>query len=485
MPSLVRLVKQTGVYTLGNVLLKAAGFALAFFTLDPAYLAQEAFGRLAMLETTAKVAIPLFGLGLSNGLLKFWGAPDAHAERGALSFTALLGGAVLGVLGALAVIALADPLARWLLDGTEHAMAVRLIGVYIGAKVLAATPAAYLRNQEWVWLHVLAIGVEMVLLVVGAYVGLVVMEAGLVGLLWAYVASAGISALVMAGGMAVHLPWRLRWGGLRRLAAFGVPLAAAGVGVILLNLGDRYLLKALADLETVAVYDWAGRLASVLYLLLVSSFSAAFSVLGVKNLEAGGGSAFHRRTFRHVVVGAGWASLALGLGAFDLTRFVSPNPAFLGVETLALPLAVGFALYGTYYVLVTILYAEGRTGTIARNILLATAVNVALNVALIPAMGAMGAAVATVLSYGGLLAITARTVSREVGTRFDWTLLVRALALVGALYLLGHLTLEWNLVPRLAARIALVGAYVPLIVALRVYSWEEVRGLLTRVGLGR
>lgn len=482
MASLVKLVKQTGVYTLGNVLLKVAGFALAFFTLDPEYLAQASFGRLALLEATAKVAIPLFGLGLSNGLLKFWGAPEASEERGVLSFTALASGAGLGIAASALISLLAEPLAWLLLDGPEYAPDVRLIGVYIGVKVLAATPAAYIRNQEWVWLHVLAIGLEMALLVAGAYVGLVVMGAGLTGLLWAYVASAGISALVLAVGMAAHLPWRVRWGALRQLAVFGAPLAVAGVGVVLLNLGDRYLLRAMADLETVALYDWAGRLASVLYLLLVSSFSAAFSVLGVKNLDAGGDGAFHRRTFRHFVIGAGWASLALGLGAYDVTRFVSPNPAYLGVETLVFPLAVGFALYGTYYVLVTILYAAGRTTAIARNLLLATGANVVLNVVLIPPFGAMGAAVATILAYGGLLVVTAQTVTRWTGTQFDWSVLIKGLALVTGLYLAGHLLLDASLVIRLAGRIALVAAYVPLVVVLRLYTWEEVRTVIGKVG---
>ena len=359
------------------------------------------------------------------------------------------------------------------------------MGVYVAFKVLALAPTVFIRNQEWVWLSVTAIFGEMVLLVVGAYVALVVYGAGLNGLMGAYVVSAGLSAVVLAGGVAVRLPWRFRPDALRRLVAFGAPLAVAGVGVVLLNLADRYLLKWLADLDTVAVYDWASRLGSVLYLLVVTSFSSAFSVLGVKEFDraggAAGGAALHRRTFRHYVVWAGWGVLGLSLAAYDGTRVVSENPAFLAVESLVLPVAVGFMVYGVYYILVNILYAAGLTGRIAANLVAATALNVALNVALIPPLGAVGAAVATVVAYAALAAVTAWTVARETGVRFAWGLLARGLALVVVLFGVGHLSLEWSTAARVAWRGGVVVAYLPLVVAVGLYPWAEVREVFGRL----
>ena len=478
---LVKLVKQTGVYGLGNLLLKLAGFLLAFLTLDPDLLSQESFGRLALLEATGKVAVPLFGLGVANGLLKFWGGPDDRREREELSFTALVAGAVAGAVAAALAAAFAEPLAAGLLNDARYAVAVRLMGVYVAFKVLALAPTVFLRNQEWVWLSVAAILGEMVLLVAGAYVALVVYGAGLNGLMVAYVASAGASALALAGGVAARLPWRFRADALRRLVAFGGPLAVAGVGVVLLNLADRYLLEWLDGLDTVAVYDWASRLGSVLYLLVVTSFSSAFSVLGVKELDRHGGAALHRRTFRHYVVWAGWGVLGLSLAAYDGTRLISENPAFLAVEGLVLPVAVGFMVYGAYYILVNILYAAGLTGRIATNLLAATALNVGLNVVLIPRLGALGAALATVASYGALAAVTAVTVARETGVRFAWGLLGRGLALVVVLFGVGHLSLDWPAAARVAWRGGVVLAYLPLVVAVGLYPWAEVREVVGRV----
>lgn len=479
---LAKLVKQTGVYGLGNLLLKLAGFLLAFLTLDPALLSLESFGRLALLETTGKVVVPLFGLGIANGLLKFWGGPDDRREREELSFTALAAGAAAGAVAAGLGVLLAEPLARALLDDARYAPAVRLLGAYVAFKVLALAPTVFIRNQEWVWLSVAAIFGEMVLLVAGAYLALVVYGAGLNGLMVAYVASAGASAVVLAGGVAARLPWRFRPDALRRLVAFGAPLAVAGVGVVLLNLADRYLLKWLADLDTVAVYDWASRLGSVLYLLVVTSFSSAFSVLGVKELDRdGGGAALHRRTFRHYVVWAGWGVLGLSLAAYDGTRLVSENPAFLAVEGLVLPVAVGFMVYGAYYILVNVLYAAGLTGRIATNLLAATALNVGLNLALIPRLGALGAALATVASYGALAAVTAVTVARETGVRFAWGQLGRGLALVAVLFGVGHLSLDWPAAARIAWRGGVVLAYLPLVVAVGLYPWAEVREVAGRL----
>ena len=484
--SLLKLVKQTSIYSLGSLLMKGAGFLLAFLYLDPELLPQASYGRLALLESTAKVAVPLFGLGLANGLLKFWGGPDDDRERGELSFTAVVGGAAGGAVVAGLAVVFAEPLATGLLNDARFAPAVRLMGLYSAFRVLALAPTAYLRNAERVWLLVLAIFGEMVLLVGGAYVALVVRGAGLNGLVVAYVVSAGLSAVVVTVGVLTRLPWRFRTDALRRLMAFGAPLAVAGLGVVLLNLADRFLLEALDSLDTVAVYDWASRLGSVLYLVLVSSFSSAFSVLGVKALDREGGAgageaALHRRTFRHYAVWAGWGVLGLSLAAYDGTRWISPNPAFLAVESLVLPVAAGFMVYGVYYILVNILYAAGLTGRIAVNLLAATLFNVGLNVVLIPSLGALGAALATVLAYTALTAVTAWTVAREVGTRFRWSLLVRVLALVGVLFGVGHLSLDWPTAGRIAWRAGVVLAYLPLVVAIGLYPWREVREVAGRL----
>ena len=478
-----RLLTQSSVYAAANLLMKAAGFLLALLYLDPAYLSQEAFGVWGTLDAAAKVAVPLLGLGLTTGLLKFWAEPGMEADRDALGVTALAATAALAAAGLVVILLGAPWIAAAILgdEAPQGAVAlVRMIGALVAFRAVYGVPSALLRIRERPGVFAAAVGGEMVVLVAGTYYLLVVRGAGLYGVVLAHVAAAGLSAAVLVTGVFWTGRARLRPDLLGRLVRFGLPLAAAGVGTLLLNLGDRFLLLRLTDAATTAVYDWSGRVGSLLYLLVVSSFNAAFSVMGVKSLRGDAtATGLHRVVFRHFVVGTGWLALGLSLVAYDLTRVISPNPAFLEVETLVAPIAVGYLLYGVYFLMVNVLFVAERTGTVAVNLVGATALNVALNVVLIPPLGPMGAAVATVVSYGALVALTARTVAAEAATRFDWSVLARVLLVGGALYAVGHLSVGWAFWGRLAWRATVVLAYLPLVVAAGLYQWREVRDGLT------
>ena len=480
-----RLVRQGSLYAVANLLMKGAGFLLALIYLNPAYLSQSDYGLWGTLDAASKVLVPLLGLGMTTGLLKFWAEPEYEQDRDALGFTALAATVAMVAVGLVVFVGGAPWIADMLLGDEappDASYLMRLVGLLVALKTLYGVPAALIRIHERAELYVLSVGGEMVILIGGTYYMLVVRGAELEGVVVAHVAASAVSAALLVGGVFWTGRPRLRLDLLGRLVRFGLPLTAAGVGTLLLNLGDRFLLLRLADASTTGVYDWAGRLGSLLYLLVVSSFNSAFSVLGIKALRGDATQTeMHRQVFRHFGVGAGWAALGLSLAAYDLTLLISPNPAYLEAETLVVPIALGYWLYGIYFLLVNILYVGDRTRSVALNIVLATALNVGLNVALIPSLGAMGAAVATFLSYSALLALTGRIVTHATGTRFDWSVLARVLGLVSVLYGLGHLSLGWPTGLRIAWRVGMIAAFVPLSVALGLYRWEEVRAAVRRV----
>ena len=480
-----RLLKQSSLYAVASLLMKAAGFLLALLYLDPAYLSQAAYGVWGTLDAASKVAVPLLGLGLTTGLLKFWAEPGMEGDRDALGVTALAATAALAAVGAAGVWVGAPQIAAAVLGDEAPpgaARLVRLVGLLVAFRTVYGVPSALLRIRERPGVFAAAVGGEMVALVAGTYYLLVVRDAGLVGVVLAQTAAAGLSAAVLVGGVFWTGRARLRPDVLGRLVRFGLPLAAAGVAGLLLNLGDRFLLLRITDADTTAVYDWSGRVGSLLYLLVVSSFNAAFSVLGVKSLRGDAtATALHQAVFRHFVVGTGWLALGLSLVAYDLTRVVSPNPAYLEAETLVAPIAAGYLLYGVYFLMVNVLFVADHTRAVAANLVLATALNVGLNVVLIPPLGPMGAALATVASYAVLVALTARSVAREAATRFDWGVLARVLVVGGALYAVGHLSVDWSTAARVAWRAAAVLAYAPLAVAAGLYSPREVREAVGRL----
>ena len=344
--------------------------------------------------------------------------------------------------------------------------------------MVGAIPLMVLRVQERAGAYAFAVAAEVGVLVGAVYYFLAVRGLGLEGIMTGYAVSAGVSMLVLTGVMLTAVRWRFRADLLAPLVRYGAPLVLASLASWFLNAGDRYLLKALDDADGVALYNWAASLGGVLNMLFVQSFQLAFAVLGLKTLGAGDVS-LHRRTFRHYVIWTGWAVLGLSLLTYDgmvlLIEAFGVDPFYLGADLLVLPLALGFMAYGIYIVVNNVLYATGHTKAIGANVALAAGLNAGLNVALIPVLGPLGAALTTLVSYAVLAALSARIARGKVHVDYDGRVLVVAVALVVGLYAAAWPSRAWPVWGRLPFRIAAILAYLPLLVAFRLYTWDEVR----------
>ena len=470
------LARQSGIYALGNAAAKLSGLVLAPLYLNTDYLSKEGFGYFALLIVTAQLGIFVAGLGLGTGLLKFMSGPEHAAERKALPFTALI--ATVGAAAlAFGLIWFGDEvLAQLLLDGPQQRYLVRILAVYVAFKVVGAIPMMLLRIEERAGWYAFAMTAEIGVLIGGVYYFLVAREMGLEGIMLAYALSAGVSMVVLTGVMLSVVSWTFRARLMRPLMRYGAPLVLASLAGWFLNAGDRYLLRWL-DNDSLPIYEWAARISGVLNMLFVQSFQLAFSVLGLKALGVGDVS-LYRRTFRHYVIWTGWAVLGLSLITFDamvvLVEF-GADPDYLEADRLVLPLALGFMAYGIYVVVNNVLYATSHTKVIGLNVALAAVLNAGLNIALIPVLGALGAALTTLFSYAVLAGLSARVAAGKVHVNYDGRVLFVVLLLVVGLYGLMWPSRDWSMALRLPLRLTAILAYLPLLVAFRLYSWEEVR----------
>ncbi|MEL6616350.1 MAG: polysaccharide biosynthesis C-terminal domain-containing protein, partial [Bacteroidota bacterium] len=242
---------------------------------------------------------------------------------------------------------------------------------------------------------------------------------------------------------------------------------------------DRYLLGWLAGPDVLAVYGWAARIGGILNVLLVQSLQLAFLAIGLKTLYGADGrlrdSTLHPRVFRHFAALGGFASLGLSLITYDGTRLLSSEPAYLGASGLVLPIALGYVGYGLYFVVVNVLYAAGETRRISQGVVGAAVGNGVLNLALIPVLGAMGAALATVLAFAGLALYAERVARRHAAIQYPWGAALASGAVAALLAIAAGPSEAWGLGARVALRAGLLAAYPVALIALGLYQLREIR----------
>jgi O-antigen/teichoic acid export membrane protein len=264
---------------------------------------------------------------------------------------------------------------------------------------------------------------------------------------------------------------------LREMQRFGLPLVPAALALIAINFSDRFFLSHLADLAEVGRYELGARIASAMVLLITAFRTAwpAFAYSIEDDREA-------RRTYGFVltyfVAAASWAALALGLLAPWLVRALAPaESAFWPGARVVAPLAFGAALYAGYIV---VAIGVGRARKTQLNWAvtgLAAALNVGLNLVLVPPYGMLGAAWATVAAYAVLFALMAWRSQRIYPVPYQWRRVATALAAAAALAGLGK-----GLDVPLAAALALALAYPLVLLPLGFYLPAE-RARLRRLAL--
>ena len=135
-------------------------------------------------------------------------------------------------------------------------------------------------------------------------------------------------------------------------------------------------------------------------------------------------------------------------------------------------------------VLVVILGRTGRTEFNLPATLAATVVNIALNLALVPSLGIVGAGLALVASYLVVLVLMYVFTQRLFPVPYEWGRLARIVAVSAALVGLGELVMPTSGALGLAGRVALVLCYPALLMLSGFFSEGERRwiALLRRPG---
>jgi O-antigen/teichoic acid export membrane protein len=186
----------------------------------------------------------------------------------------------------------------------------------------------------------------------------------------------------------------------REMTRYSLPFVVSGAAGFMYRSIDIFIVLYFLDSRAVGTYGVAYAAAR-----LILMFSTAFNFLGApvaSELEAGTGVremlSVHRSVLRWLVIATVPTLVPFVLFPEAFISAVYGSRYASGGLTLAV-LALGFAVHNVLDVHTSLLQGLGRSKEIAFNNIVAAVLNVVLNVWLIPEIGIVGAAVATVVSY--------------------------------------------------------------------------------------
>ncbi|HEX8157333.1 MAG TPA: lipopolysaccharide biosynthesis protein [Solirubrobacteraceae bacterium] len=433
-----RLLTGGAAYQAASVL--SAALALITLPLYTRALSRADFGVAETLLTFIILASILLRGGLGEAFVRFYCATEDGAERERLARTTTAAVLLTTTVAALSAAASAAPLSRLLL-GFEEAGLMRIAVLGLWAFTNLEIAYALLRVDERRRVYLVA-SLCNVLLSVALTVTLVVgLHQGARG----YLAGNYVASAVVLVGLWWTLRGRIgmrRGGGRVPLAAllrFGVPTVPADATVFALNVVDRAYLLRTQSAAAAGLFALSVKLASAV-ILAVRGFQLAWPPLAYSIADDERARSFYAAVTTWFVVVAGFVVAGLTLLGRWVVRLLAAPEYFAAHQ--ALPwVALGWAMYGLFLVLVTI---GGRAGVTTRTFPAALAgvvVNVIALVLLVGPLGIAGAGIALVVAYAVMLVVLHLLTRRLFVVPFEWVRLAHAVALPAVVVVGGELLL--------------------------------------------
>ncbi len=387
------LPRQMVTYAGGIAILSVAG--LIAVPIYARVLQPMAFGVVETLAALLQLAVAVLLLGFDSALaIRLHGGAR---DRRAIVTTAL----ALPFVAALAVTAVAvlaaGRLAGTLLGTDDHTLAVVVTAVAITPAVLHALSVTALRHlmrpTTYLWATI-AYAVGML----GVGVPAVLMGAGTTGPLLGLAAGAAMAAAVgILGIRSFFAPSQISSEAAGALLRIGIPLIPAAALAWVLAASGRLWVLTFSSLTDVGLYAAASKLA-LLGAFVVSAVMLAWNPHALAMQHRSDAPQRYADALVAFVAGSA-ALLVLATPWSDAAIRVLAGDAFIeGRSAVWLLLASAFA-YGAYAMVAVGAQVAERTAFISLTTAVAVAVNVAASVILIPRLGFVGAAIATLLGY--------------------------------------------------------------------------------------
>jgi O-antigen/teichoic acid export membrane protein len=312
---------------------------------------------------------------------------------------------------------------------------------------------------------------------------------------YGFYAALVLSELLVLTGLAIYVfvvlrrptpsPRRFSPALLRQLVAYGIPMMIGyELAGVILNVGDRYVIEALLGSGPLGLYSAAYNMCEYVRSIFILSIGQAVVPIYMRMWADRGPEPtrdFLGQSLRQYVLLA--APVMAGVSAIgsELLPFLASDRYEGGVVVLPSVIA-GMVFSGATAITGAGLFLHKRTATIMTLVVSAAVLNVGLNLALIPRVGILGAALATLVSYAALLAATTAFSQRQLEVALPWGALARAgLVALGMYVVVVHIDAGGRLAT-LVARVAVgVLVYGSVLLAVDRPSRAQARQALARV----
>jgi len=439
-----RVGRQASFYFVAELLGQLTGFiSMPIFT---RIFTTAQYGIMGLVDSTLLFAGTISGMGLRPAVVRLWGEFKTGKRPGgssALASTMLSASFLFGALvSALFIGALFLPEA-WLPREAKELIAMAS-GVILFRNVIQMV-MSIVQSQERAALRASLILAERYLILGFALLYVAVFRWGLRGFFGGVLTAEGLLFVYCTIYALRRLEWRprvLNSPVVRESILYGLPLMGLNISGFLTDWGDRFLMTYFREASELGLYVAGYNLSNYATMFFVPALNSALIPVTM-NVWSEQGPDEARKSLETFLRYYALVALPVVFGVWGVSvegiRLLASAKFVAAAQVIPWVLAAK-VIQGAYYPFLAGFYLTKRTGKLLYFMAGTAALNLALNWFLIPAMGMLGAAIATLAAYafyvfgGGIF--SQRYLRLRFPVRSFFAYFVAALGMFGVLWLI-------------------------------------------------
>lgn len=381
--------KNAIVYSVGTVVLRASSFLL--IPLYTHYLSISDYGLLSTLLLTIQILVTIVDFGIRSGMMRFMARYETENRLKEFLGSALAVNVMGGLLTTLATIYLFSPILRSVLHSNDISNYLMLTCLTAVVQSLCINIISYYRAKNQGMVFMIINLAASLLLIAGSLLFLVKLKMGIEGILISQILTYGIIWIVVTAviylkhGLSVSSKLFLL------LLKFGFPLIFAMAGNLLMNTSAVYFLGYFTNLEQVAVYSLAFKIASIAEMVVILPFQMAYEPFVFANLNNPEIRTTISKLTTYLLLTFTVVGFLIVFVFRGLIHLIAP-PEYHNAYIFIFLLLPGIAAQGLHYVGQSLLHVQNKTHVTGMIVFSFSLLSVGLNYIFIQQYGIWGLA---------------------------------------------------------------------------------------------
>lgn len=466
--------RGTIIYGFANVSVKLIGIILIPIYTNFKYLSKQDFGIMGVMDITFQLVVIVFSLSLYQSLARWYFDPENKSSQKSMHFTVILINAVLCLVSFLAVLRFSPNISQLLFDTDKYARLIWIMFAGSSINIVANVSLALLRLQERA-LKYSVISITKLIVTLSTTIFLVVyLHQSVLGIYEAVLAGEIAGLILIFGDIIRNSEIKFEWLKLRQMLVYGLPLMLASVSTVLLNTFDRYSLNYLSDLDAVGTYTLAFRIANSIKIIVITSIQLSLVPLMFKKMGDPDHKRFYAKSLKYSVYIVMASVMFLSMFSIEIVKVFASNKSYWEAANIIPILSFSMVFILMKENVLIGLQITKSSGIMGALIAVTALFNLGMNILLIPRFGIYGASVSTLVSQMGMFFLFYFIAQKKYPIPYEVKNIIIMVFTGIALSLASQLVNEWQLIPRLALKTALLVLFPFILIPVRFYEPVEI-----------